>query len=509
MTSAAPPAPLAGARLWIAAILLGLGNFVVILDTTIANVSVPHIAGALAVSPSQATWVITSYSVAEAITVPLTGWLAQRFGPVKIFFLGMAGFGIFSVLCGLAPSFGLLVAFRVLQGLCGGPLISMSQTLMLQIFPPQKVTRAILIWSMTTVLGPVAGPILGGNISDTLGWSWIFFINVPIALVVVGWGWPLLANREAPTRRVPVDYGGLGLLVLWVGAVQVMLDKGKELEWFASGTIIGLAVVAVVGFCAFLIWEMTAEHPIIDLRIFRHRGFAVGAIIIAATFGAYFASIVLLPLWLQTSMGYTATTAGYATAGTGVMALVASPVVARLAAKADPRALVSFGVMGLAVMSLWRTHFTSDLNFWAIAVPQIVMGVFMPFFFIPSTALTLSSVEPAETASAAGVSNFLRTMAAAFGASVMTTAWDNAATVKRTGLVQRLNDLPDALGGLAGQGLGAGQALSYVDRLVQTQSVMLATSRMYMISFVIFLAAAASVWLAPPPRRTPGPPRGH
>ncbi|MDB5453051.1 MAG: emrB, partial [Caulobacteraceae bacterium] len=263
-TSAAEPKPLTGLMFWISALVVATANFMVVLDTTIANVSVPHIAGGLAVSPAQGTWVITSYSVAEAITVPLTGWLAQRFGPVKVFVFGMAGFGIFSLLCGLAPSFSALVAFRVLQGLCGGPLMPTSQTLMLHIFPKQKSAQALGLWSMTTVSAPIFGPLLGGTISDSVGWHWIFFINIPVAIGISIVGWMLLRDRDMPTRRVPVDYVGLGLLILWVGSLQVMLDKGKELDWFASTTIIGLGLTALVGFCAFLIWELTAENPIVN-----------------------------------------------------------------------------------------------------------------------------------------------------------------------------------------------------------------------------------------------------
>ena len=202
----AEPAPLTGAPLFIAALLLGLANFMVVLDTTIANVSVPHIAGALAVSPSQGTWVITSYAVAEAITVPLTGWLAQRFGPVKVFAMGMAGFGLFSMLCGLAPSFGLLVAFRIAQGLCGGPIMPMSQTLLLHIFPKDKGAQALGLWSMTTVVAPIAGPILGGLISDNMHWGWIFFINIPVAALVGVFAYRILIAHEPGTRRVAVSW---------------------------------------------------------------------------------------------------------------------------------------------------------------------------------------------------------------------------------------------------------------------------------------------------------------
>src|SRR5579863_7968862 len=237
------PPPLRGGALMLAGFLLAVGNFMVVLDMTIANVSVPNIAGGMAVSPSQGTWVITSYSVAEAIVVPLTGWLAGRFGAVKVFVVGMAGFGVCSALCGIAPSLGFLVAFRVMQGLCGGPIMPMSQTLMMRVFPPQQRGQAMGLWSMTTVVAPIAGPILGGYLCDTVGWPWVFYINVPVAAVCAFFAWRMLHKQETPTMRRPVDFVGLLLLISFVGAMQIMLDKGRELDWFSSPVIIALAVL--------------------------------------------------------------------------------------------------------------------------------------------------------------------------------------------------------------------------------------------------------------------------
>jgi len=508
-TAAAAPAPLTGVALYTAALMLGLANFMVVLDTTIANVSVPHIAGALAVSPSQGTWVITSYSVAEAITVPLTGWLSQRFGAVRVFAAGMLGFGVFSMLCGFAPSFGLLVAFRVAQGLCGGPIMPMSQTLLLHIFPKDKGPQALGLWSMTTVVAPIAGPILGGLISDNMHWGWIFFINIPVAVAVGAIGYRMLIAHDTGTRRVPVDYVGLGLLVVWVGAMQVMLDKGKELDWFSSPFIVGLAVVAAIGFAAFLIWELTSDNPIVNLRVFRHRGFVIGVITLSLTFGAFFASVVLIPLWLQTSMGYTATWAGYAGCLNGVLAVIMSPIVAKLMGRFDVRALVSFGVFWMAGVAIWRAVFTTEASFWDIAIPQFVLGFAMPFFFIPTTSLSLSSVLPQETAAAAGLQNFLRTTSAAFATSIMTTAWENTSNAKRSILAGALPDPQRALDTLTGRGMSLDQALRQLEGLVQTQAVMLSTNDMFLATAGVFAVAASVIWLAPKPKRIAAPGGGH
>jgi MFS transporter, DHA2 family, multidrug resistance protein len=503
------PAPLTGVPLLLAGLLLGLANFMVVLDITIANVAVPHIAGGLAVSPSQGTWVITSYSVAEAITVPLSGWLAQRFGAVKVFVFGLVGFGVCSILCGIAPTFGFLVFARILQGLCGGPIMPMSQTLLLQIFPKERAPQALGIWSMTTVVGPIAGPILGGAISDSIGWHWIFFINIPVAFGVAFLAYRALISRQEATRRVPVDYVGLGLLILWVGALQTMLDTGKEHDWFSSPLIIVLAIVAAVGFAVFMIWELTTENPIVNLKVFRHRGFSIGVLTLALTFGAFFGTVVLIPLWLQTNMGYTATWAGYAAAFQGVLAVVMSPIVASQVAKRDPRALVSFGIFWMAGIAIWRSHFATNADFMSIALPQLFLGFAMPFFFIPTQSIALGAVDPEETASAAGIANFLRVVAGAFATSLINTGWENTASSKRTELVGALNQPQGALDQMIAQGFTPDQALRQLEGLVQSQAVMLSTNEMFLITAGVFVVAASTIWLAPRPKRAPAPGSGH
>jgi DHA2 family multidrug resistance protein len=484
-------------------ILLALGNFMVVLDTTIANVSVPNIAGGLAVSPSEGTWVITSYSVAEAIVVPLTGWLAGRFGAVRLFVGGIMGFGLCSALCGLAPSLGFLVFFRVLQGICGGPIMPMSQTLMMRLFPPKQRAQMMGVWGMTTVVGPIAGPILGGRLCDSVGWPWIFYINVPVVMLVAFFGWRMMSSRETPTMRRPVDIVGLVLLIVTVGAFQIMLDKGKDLDWFGSPLIIGLALVAAVGLVAFLIWELTDEHPVVDLRVFRHPGFASATVTISLTFGAFFAGIVLVPLWLQTNMGYTATWAGYVSGFGGMLAVVCSPIAARLMTRIDARALVTFATLWLAGVSIARSGMASNANFWTIALPFLAQGVAMPFYFIPVNQIALSSVLPSEMAAAAGLANFTRTISAAVATSIMTTMWDNAGSRLHSDLAGRLAP-SGTLDALQSMGLTPEQALNQVDGMTQGQAVMLATNQMFLVAMVIFLIAACAVWLGPKPKLAGG-----
>ncbi len=487
--------------LWLAAFLLAAANFVVVLDTTIANVSVPNIAGGLAVSSSQGTYVITSYAVAEAISVPLTGWLAARFGTVRVFVVSMMLFGVFSVLCGLAGSLGTLVAFRVLQGLAGGPLMPLSQTLLLRIFPKEKVGAAIGLWSMTTLIAPIMGPILGGVLCDQVGWPSIFFINAPIALLCGYAGWQLLKRYESELLSMRMDGIGLGLMVVWVAALQILLDEGKNQDWFASSEIILLAIVAVIGFIAFLIWELTERTPIVDLRVFRHRGYSVSVLTISLAFGSFFGATVLTPLWLQSYMGYTATEAGYATAMSGILAVMVAPLAAKLSSSMDPRPLVFCGVMWLGGVTLFRSFSTSDMTFWQVAIPLLIQGIGMPFFFVPLTGLALASVTEAETASAAGLMNFMRTLSGAFATSLVNTAWEDRASLNRSDLAGVVDKSGEVMAQLSASGMDHELSRNVIDQLVQAQSIMLSTNQIFWLSGLSFVIAAMVIWLAPRPTR--------
>lgn len=270
--------PLQGRELVLGTLALSLATFMNVLDTSIANVSIPAIAGDMGVSPAQGTWVITSFAVANAIAVPLTGWLTQRFGQVRLFTMSVLLFVVASWLCGLAPNIELLIAFRVLQGLVAGPMIPLSQTLLLASYPPAKAGMAMAMWGMTVLVAPVAGPLLGGWITDNISWPWIFYINIPVGIFAAALTWSIYHKRDPGPRRVPLDVVGLLLLVLFVGTMQIMIDKGKELDWFESGEIIALTVVSVVSFLFFLAWELTDQHPIVELRLFARRNFLTGTL---------------------------------------------------------------------------------------------------------------------------------------------------------------------------------------------------------------------------------------
>jgi DHA2 family multidrug resistance protein len=501
LRAAREAAPLTGFNLYAAAILIGLGNFLVVLDTTIANVSIPTIAGNLGVSSSQGTWVITSYAVAEAITVPLTGWLAKKFGAQRTFITCYLGFAAVSLLCGLSSSLNMLLGTRVLLGLFGGPIMPLSQMLLLRIFPKEKATLATVIWAMTTLIGPVAGPILGGIICDNYGWAWIFFIKVPVAaaggLVLM----TMLRGQPDPKFPAFIDKVGLALLVVWVGALQIMLDEGRNKDWFNSPEIQVLGVIAAIGFIAFLIWELTEKNPIVDLRIFRHRGFVGAATTYSVGFGAFFASIVILPLWLQSNMGYTATWAGYATGIMGILAVVCSPLVGKAVEKFDPRLVVCAGILGLGGIMLWRMwEFNPDVTFLQMAWPTLLTGVFMVMFFVPVTGLAMASVEPEEQANAAGLSNFMRTLAGAFATSLIQSQWSNATRANNTEIANGMMHGQAAVDAMTAQGVPAESARAVLSQVVEGQSVMLATLNMFGVIAVCLGIAAAIIWLVPKPQ---------
>jgi DHA2 family multidrug resistance protein len=376
----AEPAPLSGGMLAVTSIALALGTFMQVLDTTIANVSIPTIAGDLGASVDQGTWVITGFAVSNGISVPLTGWLMQRFGIVKTFVWSVLAFTVLSFLCGIAWDLPSLVFFRVLQGAVSGPMIPGSQALLIMIFGRSRQTTALAIWSMTTLVAPIMGPILGGYISDNFTWPWIFLINLPVGILCAAICWTNMRSRETPARKLPIDTVGFSMLVVWVGALQVMLDTGKNADWFSSPAIVVLAIVAAVGFIAWVIWETHTEHPIVDLSLFKQRNFALGTAALALAFGVFFANNLLLPLWLQTQMGYVATWAGLVAAPAGLIAVVLTPVVARL--KVDARWTATFALGAFALSFYMRSLYAPDADFRELVIPTFVMGVGMSGFFI-------------------------------------------------------------------------------------------------------------------------------
>ncbi len=502
-TAQSPP-PLAGGALVLATIALSLATFMNVLDTTIANVSIPTIAGDLGVSPSQGTWVITSFAVANAICVPLTGWLTQRIGQVRLFIGSVLLFVLASLLCGMSSSLEMLIAARVMQGAVAGPMIPLSQALLLQCFPREKSGMALAMWGMTTMVAPVLGPILGGWISDNYSWPWIFYINVPVGLGAAWMSWRMLQHRESATRKLPIDVIGLGLLVVGVGALQIMLDKGRELDWFTSSEIVLLAVVALVALSFFVVWELTERHPVVDLTLFKSRNFTIGAISLSLAYGLFFSIVVIMPLWLQQYMGYTATWAGIVTAPIGILALLLSPLVGRIMPHTDPRLLASFAFVIFATTAFMRADFSTDADVMTLVWPQVIQGAAMATFFVPLTAVTLAGLPPERIPAAAGLSNFIRIMAGAIGASISTTLWDTRAAMHHAHLAEHITaydaNTSQALQGLSALGLTPEQALGALEHQLNRQAFMLSAIDLFWVAGVLFLMLTVVIWISRPIR---------
>ena len=509
MASAAPPQPrpLTGGRLALIAFALALGTFMMVLDTTIANVSLPTIAGNLGVSSDNSTWIVTAFAVANGVAVPLTGWLMRRFGVVRVFCTSVALFTVASFLCGIAWNLTSLIAFRVLQGAVSGPMMPGSQALLISIFPSDKRATALGIWSMTTLVAPIMGPILGGYISDNYHWSWIFLINVPFGVFVAFTCWTGLKSRETPTAKLPIDTVGLALLVTWVGSLQVMLDLGKNADWFNDPTIVVLTIVAVVGFVAWVIWELTDANPTVDLTLFARRNFWIGNLAFSLGYAVFFANILILPLWLQTQLGYTATWAGLVAAPSGLVAVVLTPFVARLSGRFDARLLATVAFVAFAVSYWMRSGYTTSASFWDFVVPLLVQGVAMSTFFLSMLTISLDRIPPERLPSATGISNFARIVAGSFAASLITTAWDRREALHQSRLAEAIGTgVPYQMAAdqLARMGMTAQQAAAAVTRQMVGQAYLLASTDLFRLSAYLAGVLVVLVWLC----RRPGAMQG-
>ncbi|HEY8024651.1 MAG TPA: DHA2 family efflux MFS transporter permease subunit [Burkholderiaceae bacterium] len=499
-----PVQPLQGSSLVIGTLALSLAVFMNVLDSSIANVSIPAISGDLGVSPQQGTWVITSFAVANAISVPLTGWLTMRVGQVKLFVTSILLFVISSWLCGMAPNIETLIAARVLQGAVAGPMIPLSQALLLSSYPPAKSGMALAFWGMTTLVAPIMGPLLGGWISDNYTWPWIFYINIPIGIFAAWATWSIYHKRESAIVRRPIDKVGLGLLVVWVGSLQIMLDKGKELDWFNSGQIVFLGALAVVCFIYFIIWELGEEHPVVDLSLFKGRNFSGGVVAISVAYGLFFGSLVILPLWLQTQLAYTATEAGKVMAPVGILAVILSPVVGKLLPKVDARLVASMAFVIFAIVFYMRSRFTIEVDAFSLMVPTVIQGAAMAMFFIPLTSIILSGQPPEKIPAAAGLSNFVRIMCGGIGTSVTATIWENRTTLHHTQLAEHTGVQNPAFGqavqNLMGQGIPETGTWAVIERSIGIQASTAAATDIFWISSVLFLSLIALVWMTKPSR---------
>lgn len=496
--------PITGATLVMLTISLSLGIFMNVLDTSIANVSIPYIAGDLAVSPDDGTYVITSFAVTSAIGLPLTGWLAQRFGQVRLFVGCTFLFTVFSMLCGLSFNLPMLIVFRVLQGAAAGPMIPLSQSILLDAYPETKKGFATSLWAMTAVVAPVFGPILGGWITYNYTWPWIFFINLPIGIfscVVTG---IILAGRETPVSKPPIDIVGLILLIIGVGCLQILLDKGNDLDWFNSQFIVIMTIISSISLCFFVAWELTDKHPIVDLTLFKIRNFAFGTLALSLGYLTFFANIVVFPLWLQTQEEYTATWAGLATAPIGVLSVLLTPFVGLFLNKIDPRIFVTLGFLAFASVFFWCAHtYTTDISFFRLILPRFFMGIGIAFFFTPLIIIVISGLPAARIASALGTANFLRILGGSFGTSISVTLWDRRAQFHHSRLVENINQFNPSVIQFARQlqhlGLAHLKTFAQVDLAIYKQAYMLSTNDILWVSGVVFVILLGFLWFTRPP----------
>ena len=496
--------PVQGGALVILTLALSLATFMQVLDSTIANVAIPTIAGDLGASSSQGTWVITSFGVANAISIPITGWLAKRFGEVRLFLISTLLFVLASWLCGIANSLEMLIVFRVLQGAVAGPIIPLSQSLLLNNYPPEKRGMALAFWSMTIVVAPICGPILGGWISDNIHWGWIFFINVPIGLAVVLISWKILEGRESRISHQPINTVGLILLALGVGALQLMLDQGRELDWFNSTEIIVLTIIAAIGLIALIIWELTDDNPVVDVSLFKSRNFTVGCVSTSLAFLVYSGTVVLIPLLLQQVYNYTATWAGLAAAPVGLLPILLAPIIGKFGNKIDMRILITVSFMVYALTFYWRAvTFEPEMTFMDVALPQFVQGLAVACFFMPLTTITLSGLPPEKMASASSLFNFLRTLAGSIGTSLTTFIWYNREAVHHTQLTEVINPYnpisQQFFQTMESFGLSEEQTASYLAKQITAQGFIIGANEIFLVSAITFISLVVLIWFAKPP----------
>ncbi|TBR35936.1 MULTISPECIES: DHA2 family efflux MFS transporter permease subunit [Dyella] len=487
---------------------LSLATFMQVLDTTIANVSLPTIAGNLGVSVNQSTWVITSFAVSMAISLPLTGFLTRRFGEVKMFIWSTLLFSLASFLCGIAQSMEMLILFRAIQGAVAGPMYPVTQALLISIYPPAKRGMALALLAMVTVVAPIAGPILGGWITDNYSWPWIFFINVPIGIFASMVIANQMKGRNDVTMRPKIDWVGLITLIIGVGALQIVLDKGNEEDWFSSTFIVVTTIVAVIGIAIFLIWELTEKEPIVDLKLFRHRNFRMGTLALVLAYAAFFAIGLLVPQWMQRNLGYTSTWAGFASAPLGILPVLLTFIVGKYSNRFDLRLIASISFLVMGATSFLRSEFFLDIDFMHIAGVQLLQGLGVALFFMPVTTILLSDLQPHEIAAGGGLATFLRTLGASFSASLTTFMWDHRAIVHHAQLAEHITPYdPTAQAALNTIGHGDTQAAATtINNMITQQAYQISFNEVFHVLGWVFVSLVFVVWLAKPPFTAKGGP---
>lgn len=505
---------------YLIAFVCGMAAFMEVLDTAIANVSLVHIAGSLSASRDESTWVLTSYLVSNAIILPMTGWLADTIGRKRYYLISMALFTLASVLCGLAPNLPALIVFRVLQGLAGGALQPVSQSILADSFPPEKRGMALAVYGMAVIAGPAIGPTLGGWITDNFSWHWIFLINAPVGAVLIALAGALLhdspAQKAVQEKRrregFRVDYIGFALIVLSMGALQIMLDKGQQEDWLESGLIRSLLFVTVTATIA-LVWrELRHPHPIVNLRLLGNANFAVANLMIAAMAITLFGSTILLPQFMQTLLGYSALDAGIVLSPAALMTVLMMPVIGRMSGHVDARILCSIGFVAIAGSMIALSHISLDISRQSMILLRCFQTFGIAFIFIPINAIAYAGLPPGETGSATAIINLMRNVGGGVGVSLVTTYLARSAQVQQVHLVDRVSVLDpvyqssvQALGGALGSEPLAQAAIA---QQVGQQAALLSFIDDFQLLAVLALVMVPAIWLTRPVKAGGAPPPG-
>jgi DHA2 family multidrug resistance protein len=424
---------------WLVSITVMLPTLIEIIDTSVVNVSLDHIRGSLSAGIDESTWTITSYLVSNAIIIPLSGWLSRFFGRKRYLIFSITLFSISSFLCGSAWSLKALVFFRILQGIGGGALQPISQSILLETFPTRQHGMAMAIFGMGIMFGPIIGPLIGGWITDNWSWHWIFFINVPIGVISILMTLFFIIDPPYMTKlRMKIDYWGILLLAVGLGCLQIILDKGHREDWFSSSFIVWLSVISVASLILFIIVELFAKYPVVNLRTFKNISFSTGNIVMFFAFFNLFGSIVLLPIYLQTLMGYTAFLAGLVLGPGGVATMIALPVAGRLVTKVNPKGILACGIIICAYATYLMSNFNLFADFNTIIWPRLILGIGMGFLFIPLTTLTFSTIKKENMANATSIFNLLRNLGGSFGVAFVTTILSRRAQFHQVHLAEHL-----------------------------------------------------------------------
>ena len=503
---------------WLVAIAVMTSTFMEVLDTTVVNVSLPHIAGSLSATPDEATWALTSYLVANAIVLPMTGWLANFFGRKRLLLASVIGFTVSSFFCGLAPTLPLLIIFRCIQGACGGGLQPLSQAILMEVFPPQDRGKAMGFWGLGIVVAPMLGPVLGGWLTDSYSWRWVFYINVPIGILSVFLTSIFVFDPPYIKRTVSkVDYWGMGYLALGISCLQIMLDKGQEDDWFSSNFIRTLCFFAIFGLVVFIIRELTTEHPIVDLSVFKVRTYATGVFLMTVLGFVLYGSTVLVPLLLQTLLGYPALQAGMAMLPRGLGSFIMMPLVGALMSRIKPRYLLVCGIL-LGTFAMWKlSHLNLHVGYWNFFAALIVQGLGMGLVFIPLTTLTNDPIPNERMGNATSIFNLMRNIGASIGISMVEAIQTRHAQIHTNTL--SANVIPSSLqaqsivNGMKSMMMARGgvdpataqaQANGMVENMIRQQAAIMSFNDVFWLLAVIFLAMLPLVFLMRPPKKKGG-----